>query len=158
MKGRVLIADDASFMRQMIREIIEPEGFEIVGRRLFEPVSGKEAFAHRDATIHAFTNDQVTLDFPHKDLRRARTASVSMIPTSTGAARAIGLDDGHAHAELRGADGAHVAPRSCAEHRQLEAALGRHRAPFQIGCHRRLLPRLHPRIGRIRDPLPARRV
>jgi glyceraldehyde 3-phosphate dehydrogenase len=42
-------------------------------------------------TIHAFTNDQVTLDFPHKDLRRARTASVSMIPTSTGAARAIGL-------------------------------------------------------------------
>lgn len=42
-------------------------------------------------TIHSFTNDQVTLDFPHKDLRRARTASVSMIPTSTGAAKAIGL-------------------------------------------------------------------
>jgi len=42
-------------------------------------------------TIHAFTNDQVTLDFPHADLRRARAASVSMIPTSTGAARAIGL-------------------------------------------------------------------
>ena len=42
-------------------------------------------------TIHAFTNDQVTLDFPHPDLRRARAASVSMIPTSTGAARAIGL-------------------------------------------------------------------
>ena len=42
-------------------------------------------------TIHAFTNDQVTLDFPHKDLRRARAASLSMIPTSTGAARAIGL-------------------------------------------------------------------
>ena len=42
-------------------------------------------------TIHAFTNDQVTLDFPHSDLRRARAASVSMIPTSTGAARAIGL-------------------------------------------------------------------
>ena len=42
-------------------------------------------------TIHAFTNDQVTLDFPHKDLRRARTASASMIPTSTGAAKAIGL-------------------------------------------------------------------
>ena len=41
-------------------------------------------------TIHAFTNDQVTLDFPHPDLRRARAASVSMIPTSTGAARAIG--------------------------------------------------------------------
>jgi glyceraldehyde 3-phosphate dehydrogenase len=41
-------------------------------------------------TIHAYTNDQVTLDFPHKDLRRARAASVSMIPTSTGAAKAIG--------------------------------------------------------------------
>ena len=42
-------------------------------------------------TIHAYTNDQVTLDFPHSDLRRARAAAVSMIPTSTGAARAIGL-------------------------------------------------------------------
>ncbi|HJO23284.1 MAG: type I glyceraldehyde-3-phosphate dehydrogenase [Myxococcota bacterium] len=42
-------------------------------------------------TIHAYTNDQVTLDFPHGDLRRARAAGVSMIPTSTGAARAIGL-------------------------------------------------------------------
>jgi glyceraldehyde 3-phosphate dehydrogenase len=42
-------------------------------------------------TIHAFTNDQVTLDSPHPDLRRARAASVSMIPTGTGAARAIGL-------------------------------------------------------------------
>ncbi len=42
-------------------------------------------------TIHSFTNDQVTLDFPHKDLRRARTASQSIIPTSTGAAKAIGL-------------------------------------------------------------------
>jgi len=42
-------------------------------------------------TIHAYTNDQVTLDGPHSDLRRARTAALSMIPTSTGAARAIGL-------------------------------------------------------------------
>jgi len=41
-------------------------------------------------TIHAYTNDQVTLDFPHKDLRRARAAAVSMIPTSTGAAKALG--------------------------------------------------------------------
>jgi glyceraldehyde 3-phosphate dehydrogenase len=41
-------------------------------------------------TIHAYTNDQVILDFPHKDLRRARAAAVSMIPTSTGAAKAIG--------------------------------------------------------------------
>lgn len=42
-------------------------------------------------TIHAYTNDQPVLDFPHKDLRRARAAAVSMIPTKTGAAQAIGL-------------------------------------------------------------------
>ncbi len=42
-------------------------------------------------TIHAYTNDQNTLDQPHKDLRRARAAGLSMIPTSTGAAKAIGL-------------------------------------------------------------------
>src|SRR6185312_719921 len=42
-------------------------------------------------TIHAYTNDQVILDTPHKDLRRARAAAVNMIPTSTGAAKAIGL-------------------------------------------------------------------
>ena len=41
-------------------------------------------------TIHSYTNDQRILDLPHKDLRRARAAAVSMIPTSTGAARAIG--------------------------------------------------------------------
>ncbi|MGQ9535914.1 MAG: type I glyceraldehyde-3-phosphate dehydrogenase [Actinomycetota bacterium] len=42
-------------------------------------------------TVHAYTNDQRTLDFPHKDLRRARAAAGNIIPTSTGAARAIGL-------------------------------------------------------------------
>jgi len=42
-------------------------------------------------TIHSYTNDQVILDFPHKDLRRARAAALSMIPTSTGAAKAIYL-------------------------------------------------------------------
>jgi glyceraldehyde 3-phosphate dehydrogenase len=42
-------------------------------------------------TVHAYTNDQATLDQPHKDLRRARAAALSMIPTSTGAAKAIGL-------------------------------------------------------------------
>jgi glyceraldehyde 3-phosphate dehydrogenase len=42
-------------------------------------------------TIHAYTNDQVILDFPHKDLRRARAAALSMIPTTTGAAKAIAL-------------------------------------------------------------------
>lgn len=42
-------------------------------------------------TIHAFTNDQVTLDSPHKDLRRGRTAATNIIPTSTGAARSVGV-------------------------------------------------------------------
>ncbi len=42
-------------------------------------------------TIHAYTNDQRILDFPHKDLRRARAAAVSMIPTTTGAAKAVAL-------------------------------------------------------------------
>ncbi len=42
-------------------------------------------------TIHSYTNDQEILDLPHKDLRRARAAAMSMIPTSTGAASAVGL-------------------------------------------------------------------
>ena len=42
-------------------------------------------------TIHSYTNDQKILDLPHKDLRRARAAAVSMIPTTTGAAKAVGL-------------------------------------------------------------------
>jgi glyceraldehyde 3-phosphate dehydrogenase len=42
-------------------------------------------------TVHSYTNDQRVLDLPHSDLRRARAAAQSMIPTSTGAARAIGL-------------------------------------------------------------------
>ncbi len=42
-------------------------------------------------TIHSYTNDQIILDAPHKDLRRARAAAVSIIPTSTGAAKAVGL-------------------------------------------------------------------
>jgi len=42
-------------------------------------------------TIHAYTNDQQILDLPHKDLRRARAAAINLIPTSTGAAKAIGV-------------------------------------------------------------------
>src|SRR5450759_5105584 len=42
-------------------------------------------------TIHSYTNDQVILDFPHKDLRRARAAAINMIPTTTGAAKAVYL-------------------------------------------------------------------
>ncbi len=53
-----------------------------------------EKFGIRKAqmtTIHSYTNDQVILDFPHKDLRRARAGALSMIPTSTGAAKAVAL-------------------------------------------------------------------
>ena len=62
-------------------------------------------------TIHSYTNDQRILDLPHKDLRRARAAALSMIPTTTGAAKAVGevlpelkgklqrLGDARAHAE-----------------------------------------------------------
>ncbi len=53
-------------------------------------------------TIHAYTNDQSILDFPHKDLRRARAAAVNMIPTSTGAAKAIGLVLPHLKGKLDG--------------------------------------------------------
>src|SRR5687767_12784253 len=42
-------------------------------------------------TIHAYTNDQRVLDLPHEDIRHARAAAINLIPTSTGAARAIGL-------------------------------------------------------------------
>ena len=52
---------------------------------LFKIVSGTMT------TIHSYTNDQVILDFPHKDLRRARAAAINMIPTSTGAAKALKL-------------------------------------------------------------------
>ena len=42
-------------------------------------------------TVHAYTGDQVILDAPHKDLRRARAAALSIIPTTTGAAKAVAL-------------------------------------------------------------------
>ncbi|KPK35940.1 MAG: glyceraldehyde-3-phosphate dehydrogenase [Nitrospira bacterium SG8_35_1] len=53
-------------------------------------------------TIHAYTNDQRILDLPHKDLRRARAAAVSMIPTTTGAARAVSLVLPHLKGKLDG--------------------------------------------------------
>lgn len=46
-------------------------------------------------TVHSYTNDQCTLDLPHKDLRRARAAALNMIPTKTGAAAAIASTEGH---------------------------------------------------------------
>jgi glyceraldehyde 3-phosphate dehydrogenase len=53
-------------------------------------------------TIHAYTNDQRILDFPHSDLRRARAAAINMIPTSTGAAKAIALVMPHMKGKLDG--------------------------------------------------------
>ncbi|MBN1141048.1 MAG: type I glyceraldehyde-3-phosphate dehydrogenase [Deltaproteobacteria bacterium] len=53
-------------------------------------------------TIHSYTNDQRILDLPHKDLRRARAAAVSMIPTSTGAAKAVALVLPHLKGKLDG--------------------------------------------------------
>jgi glyceraldehyde 3-phosphate dehydrogenase len=53
-------------------------------------------------TIHAYTNDQNILDLPHKDLRRARAAAVNLIPTSTGAAKAIGLVLPHLQGKVDG--------------------------------------------------------
>lgn len=53
-------------------------------------------------TIHSYTNDQRILDLPHKDLRRARAAALSMIPTSTGAAKAVGLVLPHLKGKLDG--------------------------------------------------------
>ena len=53
-------------------------------------------------TIHSYTNDQKILDFPHKDLRRARAGAVSIIPTTTGAARAVALVLPHLKGKLDG--------------------------------------------------------
>ncbi len=53
-------------------------------------------------TVHSYTNDQKLLDLPHKDLRRARSAGISMVPTTTGAAKAIGLVLPHLKGRLDG--------------------------------------------------------
>ena len=53
-------------------------------------------------TVHSYTNDQRILDLPHKDLRRARAAALSMIPTTTGAAKAIGKIFPHLNGKLNG--------------------------------------------------------
>ncbi len=53
-------------------------------------------------TIHAYTNDQQILDLPHKDLRRARAAAINLIPTSTGAAKAIGVVLPHLQGKIDG--------------------------------------------------------
>ncbi len=81
-------------------------------------------------TIHAYTNDQVILDFPHKDLRRARAAAINLIPTSTGAAKAIGL----VMPELQGkVDGISVrAPVATGSLTDLVATLGRETSKDEV--------------------------
>jgi glyceraldehyde 3-phosphate dehydrogenase len=54
------------------------------------------------ATVHAYTNDQRILDLPHSDLRRARAAAVNIIPTTTGAAKAVGLVIPELQGKLKG--------------------------------------------------------
>jgi len=81
-------------------------------------------------TIHAYTNDQVILDFPHKDLRRARAAAINLIPTSTGAAKAIGL----VMPDLQGkVDGISVrAPVATGSLTDLVVALGRETSKDEV--------------------------
>ena len=83
-------------------------------------------------TIHAYTNDQVILDFPHKDLRRARAAAINLIPTTTGAARAIGV----VMPELKGkVDGISVrAPVSTGSLTDLVVTLGRETSVEEVNA------------------------
>ena len=74
-------------------------------------------------TIHAYTNDQQVLDLPHKDLRRAHAAAINLIPTSTGAAKAIGLVLPHLKGKV---DGVSVrAPVPCGSITDFVVTLGR---------------------------------
>ena len=81
-------------------------------------------------TIHAYTNDQVILDYPHKDLRRARAAAINLIPTSTGAAKAIGV----VMPELKGkVDGISVrAPVATGSLTDLVVSLGRETSADEV--------------------------
>jgi glyceraldehyde 3-phosphate dehydrogenase len=81
-------------------------------------------------TIHAYTNDQVIRDYPHKDLRRARAAAINLIPTSTGAAKAIGLVMPHLQGKV---DGISVrAPVATGSLTDLVVTLGRETTADQV--------------------------
>jgi len=92
---------DATIVMGVNEEIYEPENHHIISNascttNCLAPVA---KVLHQEfgikrglmTTIHSYTNDQQILDLPHKDLRRARAAGLSMIPTTTGAAKAVGL-------------------------------------------------------------------
>ncbi|HUF05082.1 MAG TPA: type I glyceraldehyde-3-phosphate dehydrogenase [Aridibacter sp.] len=92
---------DATIVLGVNEDVYDPENHHIVSNascttNCLAPVAKviHENFGVVNAqmtTIHAYTNDQQLLDLPHKDLRRARAAALSMIPTSTGAAKAVAL-------------------------------------------------------------------
>jgi glyceraldehyde 3-phosphate dehydrogenase len=83
-------------------------------------------------TIHAYTNDQVILDFPHKDLRRARAAAINLIPTTTGAAKAIGIVMPELHGKV---DGISVrAPVSTGSLTDLVVSLGRETSVDEVNA------------------------
>jgi glyceraldehyde 3-phosphate dehydrogenase len=95
------VEPDATFVLGVNGETYDPDNHHIISNascttnclappaKVLNDVFGIEkAFM---TTIHAYTNDQKILDMPHKDLRRARAAAVSQIPTTTGAAKAVGL-------------------------------------------------------------------
>jgi len=92
---------DATFVIGVNDDTYDPASHHIISNascttNCLAPVAKvlKESFGFKKGlmtTIHSFTNDQRILDLPHKDLRRARAASMSMIPTTTGAARAVAL-------------------------------------------------------------------
>jgi hypothetical protein len=106
-------------------------------------------------TIHAFTNDQVTLDFPHKDLRRARAASLNIIPTSTGAAKATAARPGPYGLHHR--PGCHPGARGDRRRGQRRVPEGRpgraqghpgvHRGPDRLLGHRQQPGILHLRLA-----------
>jgi glyceraldehyde 3-phosphate dehydrogenase len=93
--------EDATIVMGVNQEVYDPASHTIISNascttNCLAPMAKaiNDAFGIENGlmtTIHAYTNDQVILDYPHKDLRRARAAAINMIPTSTGAAKAIGL-------------------------------------------------------------------
>ncbi|HXG82543.1 MAG TPA: type I glyceraldehyde-3-phosphate dehydrogenase [Pyrinomonadaceae bacterium] len=93
--------EDVTIVLGVNEEMYEPENHHIISNascttNCLAPVAKviHENFRIKNAlmnTIHSYTNDQQLLDLPHKDLRRARAAGLSMIPTSTGAAKAVAL-------------------------------------------------------------------
>jgi len=84
------------------------------------------------STIHSYTNDQVVLDAPHKDLRRARTAAENIIPSSTGAAKAIGLVIPELNGKLMG--GAFRVPTPTGSVTDFTAILGKETSAEEINA------------------------